>query len=215
MHWCIYLGVINMVKYSRYGKFRFSDYYLSWVAIVFFVLFSIVFIVFDFNPFFAIFSIGYAWLWLWRILEPQREKFMIQKDKITVFKGKRISTIELPIELILVISYADVSPPFAIRTAVGNPTHILKDKISVSILKKIPVDSVINALHQNYIQKQTMSRIQAVFDDFRYVYSFVCNQDILNQLFVSRKCSLIIPKSLKELISFDSNIVDVYIDDRC
>jgi hypothetical protein len=204
-----------MIKYSRYGKFRFSDYYLSWITIVFFGLFSILFIVFDLNPVFSIFSMGYAVFWLWRILYPQREKFMIQKDQITVFKGKRISTIELPLELMLVLSYADVCPPFAVRTSVGNPTHILKDKISVSILTKMPVDSVVNTLHQNYIQKYTMSRIQSVFDDFRYVYSFVCNQDMLNQLFVGRKCSLIIPKSLKELISFDSNIVDVYIYDRC
>jgi len=201
------------MKNRRLGEFRFCDYCVSWIAIALLLLFCISSIVLDLSFLFVIFPTVYAVVWLGVILVPHREQFVMSGDSVTVFSGKKKQTICLPSELTLVLSYADVCPPFAMRTAVGNQTHILKDKFAVSILQKMTVEVALEALHRNRIQKYTTSRIQTVFDDYRYIYSFVCNQSLFDELIANRKCLLIIPESLSEVISFDPNIVNVYIDE--
>jgi len=112
------------------------------------------------------------------------------------------------------VSYADVCPPLTINTTYGNPTHILKDKFAVSILQKMPAEDVLEILHQKLylVQKYTTSSIRAVFDDYRYIYSFVCDQFLLDALIDSKKCLLIVPESLSKVIAFESSVENVYID---
>jgi len=151
-------------------------------------------------------------IWLAAISVPHCELFSISGDSITVYFGRQTKSIQLPAELTLIVSYADVCPPLAIRTAVGNQTHILKDKFAVSILQKMPVELALETLHRNHIKKYTTSRIRTVFDDYRYIYSFVCDQFLLDALIADRKCLLIVPESLSKVISFESSIENVYID---
>lgn len=110
------------------------------------------------------------------------------------------------------VSYADVCPPLTLRTAIGNQTHILKDKYAVSILQKMPLGIAIEALHRNQIHNYTTSIVQRVFDDCRYIYGFVCNQSQIDKLIANQNCLLIIPESLQEKLSVDQSIVDVHID---
>lgn len=200
------------MKNRRFGKFRLRDYCISWISIVSLLLFSIASTVLELSFLFVIFPIVYAVILLGVILLPHREQFAINSNSITVFLGKKTQTISLPSELTLVVSYADICPPLAMRTAVGNQTHILKDKFAVSILQKMPVDVALESLHKNRVQKYTTSRIQTVFDDHRYIYSFVCNQSLLDELIANRECLLIIPESLFNVISFDTSIMNVHID---
>lgn len=200
------------MKNRRLGKFRFSDYYISWFSIVLLLLFSIASIVVKLSFLFVAFPSMYAVIWLGVILVPHCEQFSINSDSISVFWGRQTKTIYLPAELTLIVSYADVCPPLTIRTAVGNQTHILKDKFAVSILQKMPVEVALETLHQNRIQKYTTSSIRTVFDDHRYIYSFVCNQFLFDALFANRKCLLIVPESLSKAISFESSFDNVYID---
>ena len=200
------------MKYYRYGKFMPGDYCLSWVGIAVLLLFSIGSIMLEISFLFAIFPLVYALVWLWVILSPHREKFIMCDNSITILLGKKTRTVILPTELTLVVSYADVCPPLTLRTAIGNQTHILKDRYAVSILQKIPLDAVMEALHRNQIYKYTTSIVQRVFDDYHYIYGFVCNQAQIDRLIANRKCLLIIPESLQEKISVDKSIVDVHID---
>ena len=154
----------------------------------------------------------YAAIWLGIIVVSNCEQFVISGDSITAFLGKKAKTFSLPSELTLVVSYADVCPPFAMRTAVGNQTHILKDKFAISILQKMPVEVALEILHRNRVHKYTTSSIRAVFDDCRYIYSFVCTQYLFDELIANRKCLLIIPESLLGGISFDPSLVNVHID---
>lgn len=200
------------MKYYRYGKFRPSDYWESWVAIAGLLMFSSVSLILKSSFFFVLFPAIYAVIWLWTIIAPNCERFAMCDESITTFLGKRTRTILLPSELTLVVSYADICPPFAKRTAVGNQTHVLKDKCAISILQKAPLNVVLESLHQNQARKYTTSMIQTVFDDYRYIYSFVCEQSLFEKLITSRECQLIIPESLLEAISVDSSIVNVHID---
>lgn len=200
------------MKNRRLGKFRFHDFCISWISIVLLLLFSIASIVLELSLSFVIFPSVCVIIWLAAILVPHCEQFSISGDSITVYFGRQTKTIQLPAELTLIVSYADVCPPLTIRTAVGNQTHILKDKFAVSILQKMPVELALETLHRNHIKKYTTSRIRTVFDDYRYIYSFVCDQFLLDALIADRKCLLIVPESLSKVMSFESSIENVYID---
>lgn len=200
------------MEYYRYGKFRFADYCTSWVGIAILILFSIGSIILDLSLLFVVFPLVYAVVWLWVILIPHREKFIMHDNSITVLLGKKTHTIPLPSELTLVISYADICPPLTLRTAIGNQTHILKDKYAVSILHKMPFDVVIKALHRNKIHNYTNSVVQRAFDDYLNIYSFVCDQSQIDELIANKKCLLIILNPLQEKISIDPSFVDVHID---
>lgn len=197
---------------QRYGKFRFSDYIASWNVVAVFLLFSIAGIALDSPLFFIILPAVYAAIRLWAIIAPQYERFILHNDFITVFVGRREQIISLPSRLTLVVSYADICPPLAIRTAVGKQTHILKDKYAVSILHEMPLNVVLEGLHRNNIRRYTSSRIQVVFDDYRYIYSFVCNQTLLDELIANRNCLLVVPESLFGIISINKSTVNVYVD---
>ena len=200
------------MRSKRLGKFRFSDYYTSWGSIIICLLFSIASIILELSFLFVIFPLVYAIVWLGAILIPHCEQFSISSDSIFVFWGRQTKTIHLPAELTLIVSYADVCPPLAIRTAIKNQTHILKDKFAVSILQKMPVEVALDTLHQNRVRKYTTGNIRTVFDDHRYIYSFVCNQSLLDVLVAQKNCVLIVPESLSKVIAFDLSVENVYID---
>ena len=109
-------------------------------------------------------------------------------------------------------SYTNGCLPLTIRTAFGNQTHILKDRFAVSILQKMPVEVALETLYQKRIQKYTTSSIRTAFDDYRYIYSFACNQFLFDALIDSKKYLLIIPESLSKVIAFETSVENVYID---
>ncbi len=200
------------MKNRRFGKFRFRDFGISWIAIALLLLFSVASVVLKLSLLFVIFPAVYAIIRLVILLVPYCEQFVISRDFITVFWGKKAKTIPLPSKLTLVVSYADICPPLAVRTVVANQTHILKDKFAVSILKEMPAEVALEILHRNRAQKYTNSTIQTVFDDYRYIYSFVCNRSLFDELIANRECLLIFPESLIGVISFDQNTINVRID---
>ena len=202
----------NKMEYYRYGKLKLSDYCISWVCIAVLLFFSIGSIILNLSFLFVAFPLIYAAVWLWAILAPHRERFIMDESSITVLLGKKTRTIALPSELTLVVSYADVCPPLAFRTATEKQTHILKDKYAVSILHKMPLDIATEALHRNQIHNYTTSTVQRAFDESLYIYGFVCNQSQIDRLIANRNCLLIIPESLQEKISVDRSVVDVHID---
>lgn len=205
------------MKFFRYGKFSFADYWGSWISIIILLAYSVCCIVLHLSLIFVFFSLVYAFIWLIKILVTINESFMIVDNDIIISKIGKAQKIPIPSELTLIISYADVCPPLAIRTATGKQTHILKDKFAISILTKMPLDITLETLHKNRIEEYTNSIIQTTFNDYRYIYSFVFNQFLLDSLISNRDCILIVPQSLVEKITVDLNYTNtiVYIDKRC
>ena len=205
------------MKFFRYGKFSFADYWGSWISIIILLAYSVCCIVLHLSLIFVFFSLVYAFIWLIKILMTINESFMIVDNDIIISKIGKAQKIPIPSELTLIISYADVCPPLAIRTATGKQTHNLKDKFAISILTKMPLDITLETLHKNRIEEYTNSIIQTTFNDYRYIYSFVFNQFLLDSLICNRDCILILPQSLVEKITVDLNYTNtiVYIDKRC
>lgn len=200
------------MKNYRYGIFNASDYCITWISVVFLLLFSVASLILDLSFFFVAVPIAYDLILLWKILIPHTEQFVLNKNEIIVYKGKKEYLIALPTKITLVVSYADICPPFAKRISLWNQTHILKDKYAVSILRDISPERVFDTLHQCPAQQYTTSTVQTVFDDYQYIYSFVCNQSLIEKLVARKQCVVIVPQSLFSKVSIDSKKAEVYID---
>lgn len=200
------------MKYRRYGKFRFNDYCFSWTGIITLLLFTIFSVILDLSFLFIVFPMICAIIWLLAILLPNCERFSISEDSLLIRKRGKEQKITIPAELTFIISYADICPPLTIRTPIGNQTHILKNKYAISIFEKMPLDFALKCLHKNYIRKYTTSTIKISFDEYRYIYSFVCEYEILNKLLENRNYLLIIPESLSKRYPLIEKIANCYID---
>jgi len=199
------------MRRHRYGKYRFSDYWESWIVIAVYLTYSIAVLLLDLPILYAIISTVFAVVRALVILAPHREQFILCDDAITVLLGKKRNALFLPSDLTIIVSYADIAPPLTFHT-LFRTTHILKDKYAISILQKMPLEIALKGLHQNYVQKYTTSSIQHSFDAYLHVYSFVCNQELLQQLVENRNCLLIISESLLDKISIGSIATNTYID---
>lgn len=200
------------MKYRRYGAFRLSDYWASWIGIASLLIFAISSFVLRLSWWITVFSSGYAVLWTWMIISPSRERFYLSSQEITVIKRGKKQCIHFPSDVCLIISYADIRPPFAMRTASGNETHILKGRYAVSILQRMPLNDALDRLHKGYLRRYTTSTIRACFEEFRYIYCFVCDNELLDLILHDKNCLLIVPESLASQVSTNHPNVTVHID---
>ena len=200
------------MKYRRYGKFRLRDYTSAWLAIVFLFILVVVGFLTDTQFYLLIWPLLLLMIMAWSIYKPNNERFMISGDTITIIQGRKEQKISIPSEPTLVVSYADVCPPLAKRISYGNQTYMLKGRYAISILQKIPLETALMRLHQNYARKYTTSTVEECFDEHLYVYSFVGNQEILDKLLANRNCRIIIPETLLNQISIDLHQINVHID---
>lgn len=196
----------------RYGEFHLRDYRTSIIGIIVLIVFAVASSATNLPYFFVVLPVLYAFIWIYGIVSPNLERFCINNGKIITQKCKKKQEISIPSELCLIVSYVDISPPLVKRTAFGNETHILKGKYAITILQRMPIETAIKHLHKNYIRKYTTSTIKTCFDEYLYVYSFVGNQTLLNQLLSIRNCVLIVPESLLNRVSINPNCTSIYVD---
>ena len=192
------------MKFNRYGSFQFSDFYSSWLGISILLLFSIAGFWIKSNIVLNVFPIVYAIVWLTVILLPFREKFEIKEDSITVIKGRRKHSIDIPSKITIIVSDVDICPPFAVRTAFRNNTHVLKNKYAITILKYTEIEDVLEVLHRNHVQYYTSSMIEYMFSNHQFIYSFVCNQNLFEYVVYNRDSLIIMPESHANNICFDT-----------
>ncbi len=110
------------------------------------------------------------------------------------------------------MSYADIGTLLSKRLGAPNESYRLKNKYAVSILQKMELEDVLTRLHGKYATRYSSESIEASFYSWHFCYSFVCDQDLLDKLLQDRQCLLIIPESLKEKVTFSSEIENLYID---
>ncbi len=204
------------MMHRRYGRFRMRDYSSAWFGVAVMIAPVIAGLLMDMQFYLLIWPLMLSVIMVWSIWEPNRERFSISGDKITVNKGRKCKEIRIPSELSLVVSYADVCPTFSKHISHGGKTYMLKGRCAVSVLQKMPFETILECLHLNYARRYTNTTVETVFDGYHCIYnciySFVCDQNLLDQLLVNRDCELIIPESLREKISVDLSNVKVYID---
>lgn len=200
------------MMYPRYGAFRLSDYHTSWLGMGILSIFAVLSALLKLPLFLVAFPLAYMLFWGWTIFDQNSEKFVLTDDVIVTNKYGKQQRIHLPSELTLLVSYADICPPLSRHVSIGNKTHILKGRYAISILREMPLNAVLSALHQIPVQKYTTSTIQTVFDGYRYIYCFVCDIASIERVMKNRQCLVIVPESLQEEVSIQSTSATTYID---
>lgn len=203
------------MKNYRYGGFKLVDNLRTMIEIVVLLIFSILSVVLDVSYVLSSFAALLAVTCMWQMLRLHIEQFVLQKDSIIVYAGKKTRTINLPTELTLIVSYADVCIPLDAPMFFKHGVHTLNGKYSISIIQKMQLNSALEVLHRIHVKKYTTSVIRHAFEGDQLIYDFVCDQHILNRLIQNRKCLLIVPKTLKNEIDINSCTTEVYIDEEC
>ena len=201
--------------YKRYGEFRIGDYKTSWMVLGLMIIFIVACFLLQLPVVYMVVPILYSVALINSIWNPNREYFKLINGIIYVKKGKKEKEIKIPKEISLIISPVDICPPLTVRTAVGNKTHILKGKYAVSVLMRMDMEEIIEKAHIGYIKKYTTSTIRNAFEEYKYVYSFVCDNVLLNQLLRERKANILIPKSIFDKMFLENKDLEIFIDSEC
>ena len=201
------------MELHRYGKFRLVDHlFLFMVMLLMFVLGYMSFY-FRVGSFYGVGFIIMGFYILLSIIKPHSERFIVQDNTILIRQGRRNRLITIPEEPTLIVTYSDVLTPIGKRIGEARGAHMLKGRYSITILQKSLLVDVLNSLHRKYVFRYTNSMIEMMYEGRGFIYSFVCNQALLEKLVSGRKCLLIIPASLVDQISLDSIDAYSYIDE--
>lgn len=134
------------MEYRRYGKFRFLDYMHVWCPTILLLAFAIAAILY--TPSYLVIGPCLMVIYLpYTVLEPNRERFTIINNSIVTRKGRKTKTIELPDELTLIVSDADILDSFSKRRLGLYKAYTLKGRYAISILRRDFAENVIRYLH--------------------------------------------------------------------
>lgn len=207
------MGIITDFK-PRYGKFNIRDYIAIVFGIIFFFIVAVSLILFDFSAILYLFPIFFSFIWLIGIILPYFENFKFENSKIIVKKFKTEKEIIIPKDKIIILSYT------GLRIFNDIQTTILNGKVSVSIINDNCIEKTLDTLHKDFIKvvyPYIYKRIYTNCDienDFnvKFVYSFVCDNDLLKNFLNSYPGTVIVPESLADSIPLDEIKNEVIID---
>ena len=207
-------GIVTIMEYKRYGKFRMRDYLSAWVGILVFLWVFLLGVIVNEIDYLLVFPIIGLLIMAGSVYAPNRESFSIVGDTIIARTLTKKREIAIPSEPTLIVSYAGIHPSSAVGKRVSGPNdyYTLRDKYAVTILQKMALEDVLPRLHPKYAIKYDNGTIEQFFDDDCYCYSFVYDQDLLDKILQNRNCLLIIPESLKEKVISREEPENIYID---
>lgn len=199
------------MQYRRYGKFLLKDYYGGWFGISIFLLIAFTSFKTGIPKYLVIWPIFLAVIMAWGIIEPNKECFSVSDNVIDIKKGRKHSQIILPQEITVIVSYADVCSALAKRVEIGNSNYMLKGRYAVSILGKIPTETVLEALHAKYVHRYTNCCVEELLKN-NFIYSCVCDQELLEKILSGKRYTLILPETLVPKLNLTRLKGNIYID---
>lgn len=198
------------MRYRRYGKFMLKDYWKFCIVALAFTIYGILLIINE-APITGFIWIVMGWIPLIQILIPHRETFMIKDDSFIIKKGKKQKKIYWPDNFTAIIAYADICSEFAKRVSLRNETINLEMRYSVSFVRKLSVDEIIQKLHKACGFRYSNSYIEQVLK-FHFIYNFICDQKLLEECLRNRNYTLIVPEPLLNMIDIENLEGTVFID---
>ena len=199
------------MKYTRYGKIKLKNHLSNCFFDLFFLLFGMIGIVNEISIICGIIFVSIAMFDMIHTLLPYKEKFLVNQDTIFVYKNRKIKSLKIPSKVIVVISYADMCTDLAKRVTLYNSTYMLKDDFAISLLKDISVEKVVKRLPDNRAWRYTNCWVEHLLNQ-NFVYSFVCNQSMLEEVLQNKNYSLILPETLLHKIDTKKLKGDIFID---
>lgn len=193
----------------RYGKPQIKDCKHSLLQIVILFIAGIIAISYG-NEWHGAAFITVSVLTFLYILFPYAEWYYIESNTIHVKKLGKEYSINIPADSVLVISLADVHELF------GHQSFLLSEKYAVSIIDKLPIQTVIDGLFDGYSSqyRYTNSTIERTLSS-NFVYSFVFDKNDLERVLTDSKCDIVIPKSILDTNGLTNYTTHIYLDNRC
>ena len=192
--------------------FHFSDYISVWIVCIFLIAIVVFGALMNMRFYLLVATVLLIVALLWSVCKPNSECFVISSDKVTIINGKKQRSVCIPYNPIIVISYADVCSPFQKHICSGNQSYMLRGRYAITILNDIPLNSLLDLMHQSYVRKYTNSLLQSRLDEHIYIYSFVGNQELLDVFLAKEGARIIIPETLLNQISTGSKKTNVIVD---
>lgn len=146
-------------------------------------------------------------LHIWGIFYPFFERFSIKNSTICI--KKLFSSYEkiVPEKSVLVITDHYVRFWFS-----GVSTQFI-GQYAVSIIENMPIDEVLNEIRGKQPSQVAYSNYSIESDlKWRFIYSFVLNEEALDELLSCTKATVIIPESLIDKININNPSAEIYID---
>ena len=200
------------MKNYRYGKITLLNY----LKIMFFPLAVSVFITasciaFGFSLWFALPFLCISVFYVASVLHRTREQFLITDEEIIVFNGKKKQVIPLPKQMVVIVSCAEIISSLESNSIHIDKKFVLKNRFAITILQSITKDETIELLKKSLIKEHTTRTLENVFYGYRYVYSFVFDDFLLDRFIANKNAEIIISKSLAEQIDILTDASNVYI----
>lgn len=199
------------MKYRRYGKIRLKNHLSNCFFDLFFFLFGILGIAVGDSAMSGVVFIAISIFDVIYTLIPYTEKFTVNKSNFMVYKGRVTKEINLPAKMTVILSYADMCTDLAKRVTLINQTYMLKGEWSISVLEDVSVEKVIKQLHAKGAFRYTNCWVEEKLKQ-NFVYSFACNQSILEEVLSDKSFTLIIPETLSHMVNIKKLNGDIYID---
>lgn len=186
--------------HRRYGKFQFTDIFPLWIGSFILVSIGLISLITDGNhssKLLGLFIMLVSFAWIFLVLVRYNERFLLGEVSILVTKFFKANTIEIPKEYILIYAYADI------HEKIGSQSYSLYNKHTVSIVRQMPLNDVLNRLHSYHTKRYSNSSIEEVFQQ-NFIYSFVV-EGTLPHLLLERSAYCIIPESLYGKLKTDTH----------
>lgn len=188
-------------KHMRYGKCRLRDIWIYWVSAILLLIALMCNIIIGKQ--YSVSIVAFVILFIMYALYFRKYFECFELD------GRHIVTsserIDIPNDVYLLFSITQI------RIIEGGAQQFLKHKISVSIITSSNISADLQMLHKNCRYLYSNLSIADVFKS-RFIYSFVYDPEIVNQIINSCNATLVIPESLKKDIDFDENCTNILID---
>lgn len=199
------------MKHRRYGKFRLKNHVGNCCMDLLLVGIGIIGITIGHARIGGALFICFSMLDFIVNLIPYREKFSVNQTSLILYKGRATEEKFFPAKMTVVLSYADMCNDLAKSVTLVNQTYMLKGEWAISLLEDVPVNKVIDCLHGNGAWRYTNCWVEELLKK-HFIYSFVCNQSVLEKVLYDKNFTLIIPETLLDKINIQRIKGEIYID---
>lgn len=199
------------MTYKRYGKIRLQNHLSTCCFSLFYILFGIGGIIIGNVLVVGTVFISVSIVNIICILIPYRESFSVNETNFCIYKNNTSIEKNIPKKMIAVVSYADICTDLAKRVTLLNQTYMIKGEWAVSILEDVEINKVIKQIHGKGAKRYTNCWIEELLKQ-HFIYSFVCDQSLLEEVLSDKDYTLIIPETLSNDINTKKLKGAIYID---
>ena len=198
------------MKNYRFGKITLLNYLkMTLFPFVISILITVCCVVAESPFWYALPFLCISVFYVASVLHRTREQFLITDEEIIVYNGRKERIIPLPKQMVVIVSYAEIISSLESNSIYIDKTFVLKNRFAITILQSITKDETIELLKKSLIKEHTTRTLENVFYGYRYVYSFVFDDFLLDKLIANKNAEILVSQSLFDKVKISRDGVNV------